>query len=85
MKGAENISASSVPYLKAFGLVAGASMMARCVIAAKAALEGGAGDQKFLNNKINTAQFYAVHILPQAQAYLKTVTNGAQSVLTAEF
>ncbi len=85
MKGAENVSASSVPYLKAFGLVAGASMMARCVIVAKTALEDGSGDQEFLKNKINTAQFYAVHILPQAQAYLKAVTGGASSVLNAEF
>ena len=60
-------------------------MMARCVITAKAALDSGAGDQKFLNSKINTAQFYAVHILPQAQAYLRTVINGAESVLKAEF
>jgi len=85
MKGAENVSASSIPYLKAFGLVAGASMMARCVIVAKTALEDGSGDQEFLKNKINTAQFYAVHILPQAQAYLKAVTGGASSVLNAEF
>ncbi|CAG0905214.1 unnamed protein product, partial [Cyprideis torosa] len=83
--GAENVAASSVPYLKCFGLVAGGAMMARSVMAAKQQLEYGQGDEDFLNDKINTARFYATHILPQANAYAKASMDGAQSVLEAKF
>jgi hypothetical protein len=79
------VAASSVPYLKCFGLVAGGAMMARSVLAAKKQLEYGQGDESFLNQKIITAQFYASHILPQAMSYAQTVTNGAESVLEAKF
>ncbi len=82
---AESVSASSVPYLKCFGLVAGGAMMARSVLAAKQQLEHGEGDEGFLIEKINTAQFYATHILPKAMAYAKAVTEGAETVLEGNF
>lgn len=85
MAGAPNVAVSSVPYLKCFGLVAGGAIIARSALSAKQQLEFGQGDEDFLREKINTAQFYATHILPQALAYTKAVTEGAEAVLDAEF
>lgn len=79
------IAASSVPYLKCFGLVAGGVMMVKSVLAAKQQIEYGQGDDSFLKSKITTAHFYATHILPQAQSYAQTVMQGADSTLEAEF
>ena len=79
------IAASSVPYLKCFGLVAGGAMMARSVLAAKQQMEYGQGDEVFLKEKITTAHFYATHILPQATALVQAVTQGSDSVLDSNF
>ncbi len=79
------IAASSVPYLKCFGLVAGGAMMAKSVLAAKQQMEYGQGNEEFLKEKIITANFYATHLLPQAQAYSQGVLHGADSVLESTF
>ena len=79
------IAASSVPYMKAFGLVAGGAMMAKSVLAAAQKLEYGQGDEAFLKAKINTASFYAAHILPQANMQVEATMKGAQSVVEAVF
>ncbi len=78
-------AASSVPYLKCFGIVAGGVMMARSALAAKNELEYGQGDQDFLEEKLRTSQFYATHIMPQARALSHSVVKGAASVLEAKF
>ncbi len=85
MASAEDVAASSVAYLKCFSIVAGGAMMARSAIAAKQQLENGEGDESFLNEKINTAYFYATHILPQALAHAKSTTEGSRAVLEARF
>ncbi len=85
MAGAENCAASSVPYLRAFGLVAGGYIMAKSAMAANKDLEFGQGDEGFLKDKINSAEFYATHILPHANAFAKTSMDGAQSVLNSDF
>lgn len=86
LAGAEKISASSVPYQKFFAIVAAGGMMARGAIKAHQQLEQGQGDEDFLKDKINTAQFYATHILPQATAYAKAVSqDGADCVLAVSF
>lgn len=77
------VAASSVPYLKCFGLVAGGAMMAKSVLAAKQQMEYGQGDESFLKEKITTAHFYAAHILPEATAHADAVTKGSDSILEA--
>lgn len=79
------VAASSVPYLKCFGLVAGGAMMARSAMAAIEELKSGAGDKKYLEEKVNTALFYTTNILPQSLAYVKAVTESADYVLKADF
>ena len=73
--------ASSVPYLKLWGLCAGGWQMGRAAIAATENLQGGAGDASFLRAKIATARFYAECLLPQADAYSQAVVGGSASVL----
>jgi acyl-CoA dehydrogenase len=74
--------ASSVPYLKLWGLCAGGWQMGRAAIAAKEKLQRGDGDASFLRAKIATARFYADGLLPQADAYSQAVVGGSASVLT---
>ncbi len=80
----EEISASSVPYQKAFTLMAGGVMMAKSLMVAKKLINEGQGDKKFLENKINTAKFYAEHLMPMINGYVRAVTNGSDSVLAFE-
>jgi len=79
------VAASSVPYLNCFGVVAGGAMMVRSALAAKQQLEFGQGDETFLKNKIESAHFYATHILPKAESYAQTVKKGSESVLGYKF
>ena len=79
------VAASSVPYLKCLGLVAGGAMMAKSVLAAKQQMYYGQGDESFLKNKVGTAHFYATHILPQAGTYAQAVTQGSDSILEMNF
>lgn len=79
------VAASSVPYLNCFGVVAAGAMMVRSALAAKQQLEFGQGDETFLKNKIETAHFYATHILPKAEAYATSVKKGSESVLAYKF
>jgi alkylation response protein AidB-like acyl-CoA dehydrogenase len=73
--------ASSVPYLKLWGLCAGGWQMGRAAIAATEKLQSGASDAAFLRAKIATARFYAECLLPQADAYSQAVVGGSASVL----
>ena len=77
------VAASSVPYQRAFSLLAGGVMMARAAVAAKRLLDQGAADAEFLDEKINTAQFYADHLMPQIKAHAHTVMKGGEAVLNS--
>ena len=65
----EAVAAVNVPYLRAFGVVAGGMMMARAVCAAN-------GDRQ----RIMTADYYMRHILPQYKGHVDAVLSGAASV-----
>jgi hypothetical protein len=70
----QGAAAVSVPYLRAFGLIAGGVMMARSV----AALEGM--EAKFAEAKRGTAKFYMSHVLPQYIGCLEAVHRGGMPV-----
>ena len=79
-------AAGAVPYLKLAGTVIAGWLMARAARAATAQLApGGAGvspgDNDFLNAKRVTAQHYALHVLPHANALCQTVLHGAVTTL----
>ncbi len=83
-KDAKAASASAVPYLKLFGIVAGGWQMARAALIAQSRLDAKAGDADFYRAKVVTARFYADHILTQAGALNHAVVHGADSVLALD-
>jgi acyl-CoA dehydrogenase len=74
--------AVSVPYLKLCGYVAGGWLMAKS--AALAGEKKSGSERDFYEAKIRTALFFAEHVLPQASALSKVVTNGANSVVETD-
>jgi len=54
------------------------------MIAAKKLMDEGHSDVKFLEEKINTAKFYATHLMPMVVAHAHAVTDGIESVLAFE-
>ncbi|NQZ14294.1 MAG: acyl-CoA dehydrogenase [Alphaproteobacteria bacterium] len=75
------VAASSVPYLKCFGVVAMGIMMVR----SKSCAEKLGGDDTFAKEKICAADFYKAHILPFAHAHKNVVISGSQSVTESNF
>lgn len=71
----ESVAAVNVPYLNAFGVIAGGVMMARAVIEAKAQPDKAAAQQRAM-----TADFYMQHILPRYKGCVDSVLTGASSV-----
>ena len=69
------MTASAVPYLRQFSLVAGGYMMARMAYAAHQALHGGE-DANFYNTKLITARFFAESLLPAVHGLSAPIMGG---------
>jgi 3-(methylthio)propanoyl-CoA dehydrogenase len=87
--------AVSVPYLHLCGRVLGGAMMARSAAIANAKLtasgvgsgvgvSSGGGDEKFYRAKLQTARFYAEHLLPESLGLLRIIKSGGASVAEAD-
>jgi hypothetical protein len=74
----------SVPYLHLCGRVLGGAMMARSAAIASAKLAGSGGDEKFYRAKLQTARFYAEHLLPESLGLLRIIKSGGASVADAD-
>lgn len=75
-------AAAGVPLLKLLGIVLGGYQMARAAAIARHRLDNNnEGDAGFLEAKLNTAWFYAEHVLPQAPGLLPSITRGARAVM----
>jgi len=74
-------SASSVPFLKLMGVVAGGWQLARAARIAEARIAEGGGDKSFLEAKIATARFFGDHVLVQAPALKNTVVAGGPAAM----
>ncbi|MEM8730676.1 MAG: acyl-CoA dehydrogenase [Pseudomonadota bacterium] len=74
--------AGSVPYLMLTGNLAIAWQFGRSVVAAEAALASGE-NADFLKRKIETAAFYADHILIETEVERSRITSGAETLLAA--
>jgi alkylation response protein AidB-like acyl-CoA dehydrogenase len=83
MSKAYDVSAVATPYLKVFGYTAAGYMLARSAHAAQKKI--GQGSDEFMMDKMNTTDFYMVHVLPQAVASSEAVINGAKHVVNARF
>ena len=75
-------AAASVPLLLLLGTIFGGHQMARAARIARDRLDQGKGDRDFLTAKLATARHYAHHVLPEALALARTVTQGARTVMT---
>ena len=75
------VHAGAVAYLHLWGLTAGAWQLGRAALIAADKLAAGQGDAAFLRNKIATARYYALSLLPQAPGYARTVTQGSEPAL----
>ena len=73
--------ASSVPYLKLWGVLAGGWQMARAAAVAAARISEGGPEASFYETKLATAEVYAAALLAEAASLAQTVKAGAPSVL----
>jgi hypothetical protein len=75
-------AAGAVPLLRLFGIVAGGWQMGRAaVIAADRLGQGDNVDRDFYLAKLNSARFYADHVLSQASGLAHAATSGAVGTL----
>ena len=73
------VSVGAVPLLKLFGIVAGGWQMLRSAVIAHGG--GAALPADFYRAKIETARFYAHHVLPHATAFAHGIVHGAAEAL----
>jgi 3-(methylthio)propanoyl-CoA dehydrogenase len=76
--------AVSVPYLKLCGFVLGGALLVQAAQLAAAELATAEADANFMRAKVQTANFYVAHWLPQAEALAQIVRSGSGSVMQAE-
>ena len=83
--GLESVAAAAVasPFLKMFGIVLGAALLAKQASAAATKLSKGEGDAAFLRAKVTTALFFAEEILPEAGALHALILRGTSHTLFA--
>ena len=77
------VSVGAVPFLRLMGAVAGGWQMGRAALVAQAKIASGDQDP-FYAAKINTARFYADHVLAQAPGLAQTIVHGAPAALAIE-
>ena len=84
-KDIRGVSAGAVPLLELFGIVAGGWQLLRSALVARDRLakppSQGAADPGFYRAKIDTARFYADHVLPQAPALAHAIIEGSAAAL----
>jgi 3-(methylthio)propanoyl-CoA dehydrogenase len=73
------VFAGSVPYLMLAGNLMAGWQMARALLVAEDLLRSGE-DKLFMQAKIDTARFYADHILSKAPGMRDAIVEGADSV-----
>jgi acyl-CoA dehydrogenase len=80
----KQVSVGAVPLLKLFGIVAGGWQLLRSAAIANERLAGAGArslPQDFYRAKIDTARFYAHHVLSQAPGLAHAIVHGAADAL----
>ncbi len=84
-KDVRGVSAGAVPLLELFGVVAGGWQLLRSALVARDRLASppaqGAASAGFYRAKIDTARFYADHVLSQAPGLAHAIIAGSAAVL----
>jgi len=81
MANPDNAGAGAYAYMDLMGLVSLGWMWMKIAAAARRALEGGAADNLFHENKLVTARFYAERELPLASALRRKIEAGAETLM----
>src|SRR5579871_4298368 len=76
--------ACSVPYLRLWGIVAGGWQMARAAQIAAEKIAGGDAEAEFYRAKLDTAAFYATHVLTQCAWYQRQIVDGSADVMALD-
>ena len=74
-------AASAAPFLRLCGNALGGYYLIRSAVLAQQDLVAKNGDADFLNAKIISARFFALHVLPQCAGLATSVCNGAGPTL----
>jgi alkylation response protein AidB-like acyl-CoA dehydrogenase len=77
-------SVGAVPFMELLGIVCGGWQMARAALISLQRLRESAGDPVFHRAKIETARFYADHVLTRAPGLAHTVVHGASAALAID-
>ncbi|OLP45073.1 acyl-CoA dehydrogenase C-terminal domain-containing protein [Rhizobium oryziradicis] len=77
----DNAGAGSTDYMHLFGLVVLGYMWAKMAKAANEALESGASDADYYNNKLLTGRFFMEKIMPETALRKSRIEAGADSVM----
>lgn len=75
---------AATPYLRLFGTVLGAHLLAQQAVEAERRLASNEGNPSFLKSKIGVARFYIEQILPTATALAAPIKAGAASLMSME-
>jgi alkylation response protein AidB-like acyl-CoA dehydrogenase len=81
MADPDNAGAGAYAYMDLMGLVSLGWMWLKIAAAAQRAIDGGAEDRAFHENKLITARFYAERELPLASALRRKIEAGAETVM----
>jgi alkylation response protein AidB-like acyl-CoA dehydrogenase len=84
MKDPNEAGAASSDYLRQFALVALGYMWVRMVKVAQEKLKSGEGNRDFYESKIKTARFFMQRMLPEADARMKMVLAGAETLMSLD-
>jgi len=77
----DNAGAGAYAYMDLMGLVSLGWMWLKMAAASKAALDEGAEDQAFHDNKLVTARFYATRELPLSTGLRRKIEAGAETLM----
>jgi len=81
----ENLpGAMSFDFMMLLGYLCGGWLLAESGLKAHQLLADEVGDRFFHEAKLQTARFYAEHLLPRTQAYLSGILAGSESIMNLE-
>ena len=81
MANPDNAGAGAYAYMDLMGLVSLGWMWIKLAAAAQRALDGGAGDRAFHENKLTTARFYAERELPLSGGLRRKIEAGSETLM----
>ncbi len=82
MTNPDNVGAGAHHYMHIMGIVVLGLQWLRMGVAAKTALDGGAGHAAYYETKLVTARYYAERFFPDAGALRRKIEAGSEAMMT---